>query len=229
MTASLQPLIAMEGIERRYPGPVFALRDATFSLHPGEYVAITGPSGAGKSTLLNILGFLTRPTAGRYLFGGRDVTELSEATAAGIRARWIGVIFQAFHLLNDRSAATNVAMGALYGGHDLTDAEIHRRADEALDRVGLSHRAHATPSTLSGGERQRVAIARALMMRPRLLLCDEPTGNLDSHTTDEILGVFRALNEAGQTLVMITHAPEVAAHAGRLLQVRDGVVREGRP
>ncbi|HMS38108.1 MAG TPA: ATP-binding cassette domain-containing protein, partial [Arachnia sp.] len=120
-------------------------------------------------------------------------------------------------------------MGALYGGHDLTDAEIHRRADEALDRVGLSHRAHATPSTLSGGERQRVAIARALMMRPRLLLCDEPTGNLDSHTTDEILSVFRALNEAGQTLVMITHAPEVAAHAGRLLQVRDGVVREGRP
>ncbi|MFT3887099.1 MAG: ABC transporter ATP-binding protein [Arachnia sp.] len=222
-------LIAMEGVERRYAGPpeVFALRDATFAVDPGEYVAITGPSGAGKSTLLNILGFLTRPTAGRYLFAGQDVTGLTEAAAAGIRARWIGVIFQAFHLLNDRSAATNVAMGALYGGHDLSDAEIRDRADEALNCVGLAHRSHAMPSTLSGGERQRVAIARALMMRPRLLLCDEPTGNLDSRTTGEILGVFRQLNDAGQTLVMITHSSEVAAAAGRTLQVRDGVVREG--
>ncbi|HMR50444.1 MAG TPA: ABC transporter ATP-binding protein [Arachnia sp.] len=224
----VEPLIALDGVERRYPGPpeVYALRDATFTIDPGEYVAITGPSGAGKSTLLNILGLLTRPTAGRYVFNGQDVTLLSENQAAGIRARWIGVVFQAFHLLNDRPVVTNVAMGALYGGHDLTDAEIRERAEAAVNQVGLAHRAGAMPSTLSGGERQRVAIARALMMRPRLLLCDEPTGNLDSRTTDEILSVFGELNEAGQTVVMITHSAEVAAHAGRVLQVRDGVVCE---
>lgn len=226
--ASPDALILLEGVERRYPGPpeVFALRDATFSIDAGEYVAITGPSGSGKSTLLNVLGLLTRPTAGRYVFSGQEVSTLKENNAAGIRSRWIGVIFQAFHLLNDRSAITNVAMGALYGGHDLTNAEISNRAYEALQRVGLGHRTHALPSTLSGGERQRVAIARALMMRPRLLLCDEPTGNLDSSTTEEILDVFRLLNDAGQTLVMITHSPEVASRAGRVLNVRDGVVHE---
>lgn len=222
----METLVEVEGIERRYPGPpeVFALRDATFTIGAGEYVAIVGPSGSGKSTLLNVLGLLTRPTAGRYMLNGHDVTGLTERVAAGIRARWIGVIFQAFHLLNDRAAVTNVAMGALYGGHDLPDKEIQSRAEEALYRVGLSHRMHAMPSTLSGGERQRVAIARSLMMRPRLLLCDEPTGNLDSRTTDEILEVFAQLNEQGQTLVMITHSPDVASRAGRTLSVHDGVV-----
>ena len=221
-------LISLEGIERRYPGPpeVLALRDASFAIQAGEYVAVTGPSGSGKSTLLNILGLLTRPTAGRYILNGQDVTAVSEAGAAGIRAHWIGVIFQSFHLLNDRSATTNVMMGALYGGHALSKTEIQHRAAEALDQVGLSHRAYALPSTLSGGERQRVAIARALMMRPRILLCDEPTGNLDSRTTEEILDVFSTLGDAGQTLVMITHSPDVAARAGRRLEVLDGRVKE---
>lgn len=221
-------LLTLEGIERRFPGPpeVIALKEATFSIQAGEYVAITGPSGSGKSTLLNVMGLLTRPTAGRYMLNDHDVSALDENAAAGIRSKWIGVIFQAFHLLNDRSAAINVAMGALYGGYDLAAPVIRGRATDALQRVGLAHRAHAMPSTLSGGERQRVAIARAMMMQPRLLLCDEPTGNLDSDTTEEILDVFGRLHEAGQTLVMITHSPEVAARADRVLKVRDGVVQE---
>lgn len=221
-------LIRLDGVERRYPGPpeVVALRDATFSVAQGEYVALMGPSGAGKSTLLNVLGLLTRPSAGQYWLAGVEVASLTERQMAGVRAQWIGTVFQAFHLLTDRTAVDNVMLGALYGGHQLRRNEIRDRAYEALERVGLSHRVAAMPSTLSGGERQRVAIARALMMRPRLLLCDEPTGNLDSATAAGILDLFSDLHAQGQALVMITHALQVAARAQRTLVMNDGVVSQ---
>lgn len=227
-TPDVRPLLRLEQVERRYPGPpeVYALRDATFTVNEGEYLALTGPSGSGKSTLLNVLGLLTRPTAGRYLLDGREVALLSERDAAGVRAQWIGTVFQAFHLLTDRSAEANVAMGALYGGHLLTRGDIRDRARQALERVGLQHRMEAMPSTLSGGERQRVAIARATMMRPRLLLCDEPTGNLDSVSAAGVLEVIDQLHSDGQTVVMISHSAEVAARAGRHLYMLDGVVTE---
>ncbi|MGH3498221.1 MAG: ABC transporter ATP-binding protein [Nocardioidaceae bacterium] len=205
---------------------VVALRDATFSVTSGEYLALMGPSGSGKSTLLNVLGLLTRPSGGRYYLGGLDVAALTEREMAGVRAQWVGTVFQAFHLLTDRSAEANVSMGALYGGHRLRRDEIRERARGTLKRVGLSHRVGAMPSTLSGGERQRVAIARALMMRPRLLLCDEPTGNLDSTTAAEILELFSELHGQGQALIMITHSPDVAARADRRLSMNDGVVTE---
>lgn len=226
--SGVSALIELEGIERRYPGPpeVVALRDATFRVHGGEYLAIMGASGAGKSTLLNVLGLLTTPTAGRYRFDEVDIGSLDERAAAGIRAQWIGIVFQAFHLLNDRPAIANVAMGALYGGHGLRNPEVLARSEEALGRVGLSHRVGALPSTLSGGERQRVAIARALVMRPRLLLCDEPTGNLDSRTSADVLDVFDSLHADGQTLITITHSDDVAHRAQRVLHVSDGVVYE---
>ena len=218
----------MDRVARTYPGPpeVTALRDATFAVQSGEYVALMGPSGSGKSTLLNVLGLLTRPTSGHYLLGGLDVATMNARDMAGIRANWVGTIFQSFHLLTDRSAEDNVSMGALYAGESLRRSELRSRARSMLERVGLAHRINAMPSTLSGGERQRVAVARALITQPRLLLCDEPTGNLDSATTAEILSLFGELHAQGQTLVMITHSPEVAAHAGRQLSMSDGVVTE---
>jgi putative ABC transport system ATP-binding protein len=220
------PLIRLDHVERRYAGPpeVVALRDATFTLGPGEYLALMGPSGSGKSTLLNVLGLLTRPSSGQYSLGGVDVASLTERQIAGVRAQWIGTVFQSFHLLTDRTAEANVTLGALYGGYRLRRDEIRDRARDALERVGLSHRVEAFPSTLSGGERQRVAIARALMMRPRLLLCDEPTGNLDSATAEGILDLFGDLHAQGQAVVMITHSSQVADRAERALVMNDGVV-----
>ncbi|MBO9520479.1 MAG: ABC transporter ATP-binding protein [Nocardioidaceae bacterium] len=218
----------MRGVERRYPGPpeVLALRDATFEVAPGEYVAMMGPSGSGKSTLLNVIGLLVQPTGGTYRLDGVDVGNLSEPELAGIRAQWLGIVFQAFHLLSDRTAEANVAVGALYGGAQLSRAEVRDRARAALEGVGLAHRVTAFPSTMSGGERQRVAIARALLMRPRLLLCDEPTGNLDSGSAAGVLDLFSELHAQGQTIVTITHSAEVASRAGRTLWMLDGTVSE---
>lgn len=226
--AASGPLLRLDHVGRAYQGPpeVIALRDATFSVDQGEYLALMGPSGSGKSTLLNVLGLLTRPTRGSYFLGGLDVASLTARQVAGVRANWIGTIFQAFHLLTDRSAEENVSMGALYGGAQLRRKEVRSRARIMLERVGLSHRIDAMPSTMSGGERQRVAIARALITQPKLLLCDEPTGNLDSTTAAEILALFGELHHQGQTLVMITHSSEVAARASRRLSMADGVVSE---
>lgn len=228
-TDELPSVLELDHVQMRYPGPpeVLALADATFCVQPGEYVAITGPSGSGKSTLLNVLGLLARPTSGRYRLHGVDVAGLTEKSRAGARAHWVGTVFQAFHLLTDRSAVDNVMMGSLYSGHAGSHADLVQRAQRELDRVGLSHRYRATPSTLSGGEKQRVAIARALFARPHVLLCDEPTGNLDSHSASGVLDLFDELNAQGQTVVVITHAPEVATRAHRRLAVFDGVVREG--
>lgn len=218
------PVVLLDRVGLTYPGPppVPALRPGDLTVWSGELVAVTGPSGSGKSTLLNVLGLLDRPTTGRYRLDGTEVSALSEADRAGLRAERIGFVFQAFHLMPHRSATENVALGLLYRGGSRTVRE--RAAAEALDRVGLAHRRHALPTTLSGGERQRVAIARALVGRPRLLLCDEPTGNLDSATAAGVLDLIGELHRDGMTVLLITHDPAVAAKAGRAIRIRDGEV-----
>ncbi|MFV1970343.1 MAG: ABC transporter ATP-binding protein [Acidimicrobiia bacterium] len=219
-------LIQVEGLSRTFDGPqpVRALRDCTFSVASGEMVAVTGPSGSGKSTLLNCLGLLDRPTSGRYLLEERDVVGLAERHRAAFRARRIGFVFQDYNLLWGRTALDNVALGPIYQRMRVTDRE--HRAEVYLDLVGLSHRQEALVETLSGGERQRVAIARALAGTPGLLLCDEPTGNLDSETGDTILALLEGLHAEGQTIVIVTHDPTVAARASRRFRMSDGTLTE---
>ncbi|WP_233606457.1 ABC transporter ATP-binding protein [Micromonospora sp. Llam0] len=199
-----------------------ALQPCDVKIHAGEYVTVIGPSGSGKSTFLNVAGLLDRPTGGRYILNGIDTSELSKTDRASIRAHFIGFVFQEFHLLPHRTAIENVALAQLYTG-----ANRRKRiaaATEMLDRVGLSHRKEALPAKLSGGERQRVAIARALANAPQLLLCDEPTGNLDTATSATVLELLDELHADGLTILLITHDPEVSARGERTLQVRDGVV-----
>ncbi|NUR61645.1 MAG: ABC transporter ATP-binding protein [Catenulispora sp.] len=201
-----------------------ALHPADLTVDAGDYLAVVGPSGSGKSTMLNLLGLLDRPTAGTLLLGGHDVSTLSEAERSALRGRRIGFVFQSFHLLAHRTAVENVALARLYHG---VDAATRRRdAVRALRRVGLGHRLAALPTTLSGGERQRVAIARALAGAPDLVLCDEPTGNLDSATAGAVLDLLESLNRDGVTLVVITHDPAVAARAGRRVGILDGVLSD---
>jgi putative ABC transport system ATP-binding protein len=190
----------------------------------GELVTIVGPSGSGKSTLLNILGLLDRPNSGVYLLDGVDTGGLNEAERSAVRGAQVGFVFQTFHLVSHRTAVENVAMGLLYSG--ARSRERFGRAREALAKVGLAHRADAPPSQLSGGERQRVAIARALVREPALLLCDEPTGNLDTATAEAVLDLISNLHADGHTIVIITHDPSVAARGQRTLAIRDGVVTE---
>ncbi|WP_233578446.1 MULTISPECIES: ABC transporter ATP-binding protein [unclassified Micromonospora] len=204
-----------------------ALRPTNLAVRSGDWLAITGRSGSGKSTLLQILGLLDRPTSGAYLLDGADVAGLSDRERTRLRASRIGFVFQAFHLMPHRSALDNVTVALMYNRcpRRLRAA----RAAEALDRVGLGGRVGAMPNTLSGGERQRVAVARALSIRPDLLLADEPTGNLDSATAEEVLTLFARLHAEGQTVLMVTHDPQIAARAARRVQVVDGTVREVRP
>jgi len=198
---------------------VHALVEVHLRLEPGEWLAITGPSGAGKSTLLNILGCLDRPSTGEYLFEGIDTASLSDEERAGLRSRRIGFVFQSYHLLSHRSVLENVMLAEVYREQD---AEGRReRALAALDRVGLGHRVDFMPTKLSGGEKQRVAIARALVGSPSVLLCDEPTGNLDSKSGAEILDLFEKLNQQGLTLVIVTHDENVAKRARRRVHVMD--------
>jgi putative ABC transport system ATP-binding protein len=222
------PLVVLDGVGRTFPGetPVVALADVDLVVAPQEYVSIVGPSGSGKSTLLNVLGLLDRPTAGRYVLDGVDTGELDEADRSALRGRRIGFVFQAFHLIAHRTVEENVTLGALYLG--VARKERRRRAIELLERVGLGHRMGFLPTRLSGGERQRAAIARALAGDPRLLLCDEPTGNLDTATTESILALFEELRGDGLSLVVITHDLEVAAHGDRTVRVVDGRVVDGR-
>lgn len=222
------PAITMTNVGRTYPGPpaVEAVRDVSLTVRQGEFVAITGPSGSGKSTLMNLLGLLDQPTAGRYLLDGIDVAGLPQAKLAALRGQRIGFVFQEYHLLPYRSALENVVLGLLYGSRGLNTREKAALGAAALGRVGLGHRLHALPSELSGGQRQRVAVARALVRWPSLLLCDEPTGNLDSETALAILGLLEELNTAGQTLIVVTHDPVVAARARRQVTIRDGKVSE---
>nr|WP_275413957.1 ABC transporter ATP-binding protein [Catellatospora chokoriensis] len=208
-----------------FPGspPVTALCPTDLVVRGGEYVTIVGPSGSGKSTLMNLLGLLDRPSEGTYLLDGMDTSALDEIERTALRARRIGFVFQTFHLLAHRTAVENVAMGMLYTG--MRRAERAERAAAAVAQVGLSHRQDALPGTLSGGERQRVAIARALVARPSLLLCDEPTGNLDSVATRAVLELVDELRVDGLTVVLITHDPAVAARGDRTLTMNDGKLR----
>ncbi len=201
-----------------------ALREATLSIGAGDYVAMVGRSGSGKSTLVNIIGLLDRPTGGRYRLDGTDTGSLSAKQRASLRGTRVGIVFQAFHLMAWRSAIDNVALAGMYAGVPL--AIRRETAAEALRLVGLDHRLNALPTTLSGGECQRVAIARALALSPSLLLCDEPTGSLDSVSADIVLELLGKLNEAGVTILVITHDPVVAARARRTITIADGVVCE---
>jgi putative ABC transport system ATP-binding protein len=205
---------------------VRALDGVTFTVKSGEMTAIMGSSGSGKSTLLNILGCLDRPTSGIYRLDGEDVVRLPDDRLAGIRNRRIGFVFQNFNLLPRMSALENVEVPLLYAN----GTDVRRRSLKALERVGLASRSEHEPNRLSGGQRQRVAIARALVNNPSLILADEPTGNLDSKTSEEIMGLFRELNESGVTLVIVTHEPEIASQCRRCLHFRDGkIIYDGSP
>src|SRR5256885_15213117 len=199
---------------------VHALVDIDLSLDRGDWLAITGPSGAGKSTLLNIVGCLDRPTSGRYVLDGVETTKLTDKERAGLRSQRIGFIFQSFHLLPYRTVLENVMLAEVYRRQ--TGRGRPERATEEIRRVGLAHRADFPPSKLSGGERQRLAIARALMGSPSLLLCDEPTGNLDSKNTESILDFFTELNKQGMTIIVVTHDENVARRGTRRVQMKDG-------
>lgn len=199
---------------------VEALRGVSFTIDPGEYVAIMGPSGSGKSTLMNLLGCLDRPSGGSYRLDGSDVSTLDDDALAAIRLRKLGFIFQGFNLLARTSALKNVALPLFYAG--LSARARNARAAERLREVGLGERLDHKPSELSGGQQQRVAIARALVNDPSVLLADEPTGNLDSQTSQEIMSLFHGLNATGRTIIMVTHDEDVAGHAKRVIRVRDG-------
>jgi putative ABC transport system ATP-binding protein len=221
------PVIELRGLARTYPGPppVPALRPASLVIEAGGYVAVTGPSGSGKSTLLHLLGLLDAPTAGRYLLDGLDTSALRDGDRSALRGRRIGFVFQAFHLLPYRTVLENVQLALLY--NQTPRAGRARAAASALEAVGMGPRLGALPTTLSGGESQRVAIARALVNQPSLLLCDEPTGNLDSRNAAALMSLLDQLNADGFTIVVITHDSAVAAHASRAIEISDGQLSEG--
>ena len=225
----VQPVIEIHDLTKVYQMgevEVRALAGVNLIIDRGEFVAVMGPSGSGKSTLMNILGCLDRPTTGTYKLDGVDVSELNRDQRAVVRNAKIGFVFQSFNLLARTSAIENVELPLLYGETGWTRQERHAAARAALTRVGLAGREEHYPSQLSGGQQQRVAIARALVTDPAILLADEPTGNLDSRTSEEIMGIFQELNEAGKTVVLITHEPDIARHAKRIVHVRDGLIQE---
>jgi len=229
---NLEPVIETRGLTKVYDTgkvQVHALRGIDLVVQRGEFVAIMGPSGSGKSTLMNILGCLDRPSSGVYILDGEDVSRLDRDRLAGVRNRRIGFVFQSYNLLPRLTATKNVMMPLLYSHHQvLSDAECQRRALAALAAVGLADRADHRPNELSGGQQQRVAIARALVTNPSIILADEPTGNLDSQSSEEILALLHQLHEQGTTIVMVTHELDVAAHAGRIVLIRDGLVSSDR-
>jgi putative ABC transport system ATP-binding protein len=214
--------LRLREVSKEYPGGVHALRSVSLEIGGGEQVAVVGPSGSGKTTMLTILGTLERPTSGEITIAGRDVVKASDSDLAGLRAHEIGFVFQGFHLQDGMTALDNVANGMLYTG--ATSRERREAAREALDRVGLGHRLTHRPTQLSGGERQRVAIARALAKRPVILLADEPTGNLDSKSGDEVIALLHELASEGATLALITHDEHIAETFPRRLQMRDGEI-----
>ncbi|MCS0498517.1 ABC transporter ATP-binding protein [Protaetiibacter mangrovi] len=224
---SAPPVIELSGVRKTYRSGAIefeALRGIDLEIRGGEYVAIMGPSGSGKSTLMNVLGCLDVVTAGSYRLAGEDVEELDEAELARIRNREIGFVFQGFNLLPSLSAWRNVELPLVYAG--VGKEERRERAALALERVGLGDKLDNRPGELSGGQQQRVAVARALVGEPTMILADEPTGNLDSVSTADVLGLFQELNDAGRTIVLITHELEVAQHASRLVRVKDGLIVE---
>lgn len=224
-------LIELDQITKTYhlgEVDVPVLKGVSLSVARGDMVALMGASGSGKSTLMNILGCLDRPSSGQYLLEGREVSGLSAKECARLRNRMIGFVFQSFNLLSRMTAFENVLMPLMYGRERISEREMERRTGEVLEKVGLSGRLHHKPSQLSGGEQQRVAIARSLVNRPQVLFADEPTGNLDSRTSVEILQVFEQLNQLdGITLIIVTHDPGVAQHAKRIIRIKDGLIESG--
>ncbi|MDT8992493.1 ABC transporter ATP-binding protein [Curvibacter sp. APW13] len=219
----MEPQISLRGIQRVFhlgDSDVHALRDLDLDIAPGEYVAVMGPSGSGKSTLLNLLGLLDSPNQGHYLLEGRDVTTLSPDEQARVRSQRIGFVFQSFHLVPRLTAAENIALPMVLAG--LPAPERQQRVAQALKDYGLEHRADHRPEELSGGQRQRVAIARATIMRPAMILADEPTGNLDRATGEEVVRLLEGLNASGVTLIVVTHDAALGARARRQLRMEDG-------
>ena len=223
-------LIRVEGVTKTYQmgaQTVRALAGVDFAVRPGEYVAIMGPSGSGKSTLMNVLGCLDTPTTGRYVLNGHDVAGLSDDELARVRNKEIGFIFQTFNLLPRMDCLANVELPLVYAGIPRT--ERRARAHDALASVGLGDRTHHRPNELSGGQRQRVAVARALVSRPSILLADEPTGNLDTRTSEEIMRLFETLYAGGNTILVVTHEEDIARHARRVVRLRDGRIEHDEP
>jgi putative ABC transport system ATP-binding protein len=223
----MEPVIVLEAISKIYTSgevQVHAVREVSLQVLPGEFIAIMGASGSGKSTMMNTLGCLDRPTSGRYLLDGVDVSALNRDELADIRNQKIGFIFQGFNLLSRTSALENVELPMMYGRRRQPAKELREKAMRALELVGLAKRFDHTPNQLSGGQQQRVAIARALVNQPALLLADEPTGNLDSRTSIEIMDAFQTLNEQGITIAMVTHEPDIARYTKRNVVMRDGVI-----
>ena len=224
------PVISVRDLVKTYTvGEVVvrALRGANMDVEAGEFVAVTGPSGSGKSTLMHILGCLDRPTSGQYLLDGKDVSRMSKDELAAVRNKKIGFVFQGFNLLSRTTALDNVELPLLYnGGSKMKTAERHKRAMDALNAVGLGERYHHYPNQLSGGQQQRVAIARSLINEPSIILADEPTGNLDTRTSIEVMGIFQRLNkERGITIILITHEMDIAEYGTRLIRFRDGRIQ----
>lgn len=223
--ADSKSLIALKGIDRTFylgDSQVYALRNVNLDINPGEYIAVMGPSGSGKSTLLNLLGLLDRPDAGTYQLEGRDVTTLAPDEQAKVRSERIGFIFQSFHLVPRLTAAANIELPLILAG--MPAAERTKRVAQALKEYGLVDRAQHRPNELSGGQRQRVAIARATVQRPAVLLADEPTGNLDRVTGEEVVRLLEALNAQGMTLIVVTHDHALGARAKRQIKMEDGVI-----
>lgn len=224
-----KPIIQITHLSKIYKTDAIetvAVSDVSFQINQGEFVAIMGPSGSGKSTLMHILGALDKPTSGEYLLDGKSVSELSDDELAEIRNQKIGFVFQAYNLLPRTTALKNVILPMIYG--DIPKEEWVKRAEKYLTMVGLSNRMQHTSNQLSGGQQQRVAIARALSMNPSLLLADEPTGNIATAQAEEIMDIFQKLNKDGHTIVMITHEPDIAEHAGRIIHLKDGkIVSDG--
>ena len=224
-----KPIIEIKGITRNFPlgsETVYVLKGIDLTIQKGEYVALMGPSGSGKSTLMNILGCLDTPTAGSYMLNGKLVSEMHDDELAGIRNTEIGFVFQTFNLMPRTTALDNVALPMVYAGH--SKSERNERATEVLTQVGLADRMDHKPNQLSGGQRQRVAVGRALVNRPSIILADEPTGNLDSKTSVEIMGLFDEIHANGNTVILVTHEEDIAAHAHRIIRLRDGVIESDK-
>lgn len=224
-----KPIIEIKGITRNFPlgsETVYVLKGIDLTIQKGEYVALMGPSGSGKSTLMNILGCLDTPTAGSYMLNGKLVSEMHDDELAGIRNTEIGFVFQTFNLMPRTTALDNVALPMVYAGH--SKSERNERATEVLTQVGLADRMDHKPNQLSGGQRQRVAVGRALVNRPSIILADEPTGNLDSKTSVEIMGLFDEIHANGNTVILVTHEEDIAEHAHRIIRLRDGVIESDK-
>jgi putative ABC transport system ATP-binding protein len=228
--AEAQLIISLRDIARSYSlggEIIYALRSITLDIYKNEYVALMGPSGSGKSTLMNVLGCLDTPSAGEYVLNGTSVANMNDNELAAVRNKEIGFVFQTFNLLPRSTALENVMLPLVYAG--LNRTERQKRAEHSLEQVGLKDRMHHRPNELSGGQRQRVAIARALVNDPAIILADEPTGNLDSRTSIEIMGMFETIHQAGNTIIVVTHEEDIARHAHRIVRLKDGLIESDMP